>query len=37
MRRLLRGIAEGHVLGDTTTLADLAVAKQLKDLYEDEE
>lgn len=37
MRRLLRGNAKGHILGDTATLADPAVAKQLKDLYEDEE
>lgn len=37
MRRLLRDIAEGHILRDTTTLADPAVVKQLKDLYEDKE
>lgn len=34
MRRLLRNIAEGTVLGDTTTLADPAVVKGLKDQYE---
>jgi acetyl-CoA synthetase len=33
MRRLLRDIAEGRVLGDTTTLADPEVVKQLKDKY----
>jgi acetyl-CoA synthetase len=36
MRRLLRDIAEGRVLGDTTTLADPAVIKQLKEQYADE-
>jgi acetyl-CoA synthetase len=36
MRRLLRDIAEGRTLGDTTTLADPAVVAKLKTLYEDE-
>jgi acetyl-CoA synthetase len=36
MRRLLRDIAEGRVLGDTTTLADPAVLARLKDQYKDE-
>ncbi len=31
MRRLLRDIAEGKALGDTTTLADPAVVARLKD------
>jgi acetyl-CoA synthetase len=35
MRRLLRDIAEGRVLGDTTTLADPAVIAKLKHQYED--
>ena len=34
MRRLLRDIAEGKTLGDTTTLADPAVVAKLKDQYE---
>jgi acetyl-CoA synthetase len=34
MRRLLRDIAEGKALGDTTTLADPAVVARLKDEYE---
>lgn len=34
MRRLLRDIAAGRVLGDTTTLADAGVVNQLKDQYE---
>jgi acetyl-CoA synthetase len=34
MRRLLRDIAEGRALGDTTTLADPAVVAALKDQYE---
>ncbi len=34
MRRLLRDIADGRVLGDTTTLADPAVVEQLKSQYE---
>lgn len=37
MRRLLRDIAEGHVLGDTTTLADASAIELLKDQYEDAE
>jgi acetyl-CoA synthetase len=37
MRRLLRDIAEGRVLGDTTTLADPAVVASLKDQYEEKE
>ena len=36
MRRLLRDIAEGKALGDTTTLADPAVVARLKDKYESE-
>ena len=36
MRRLLRDIAEGKALGDTTTLADPAVVAQLKEQYQDE-
>jgi acetyl-CoA synthetase len=36
MRRLLRDIAEGKALGDTTTLADPAVVAKLKDRYEEE-
>jgi acetyl-CoA synthetase len=34
MRRLLRDIAEGRVLGDTTTLLDPSVVAQIKDQYE---
>src|SRR5690606_25621904 len=30
MRRLLRDIADGHVVGDTTTLADPAVVERVK-------
>lgn len=37
MRRLLRDIAEGRVLGDTTTLADPAVVNSLKSQYEEKE
>jgi acetyl-CoA synthetase len=37
MRRLLRDIAEGKALGDTTTLADPAVIDALKKKYEDRE
>ena len=37
MRRLLRDIAEGRALGDTTTLADPAVVDSLKDKYGEEE
>ena len=34
MRRLLRDVAEGKALGDTTTLADPNVVQRLKDEYE---
>jgi acetyl-CoA synthetase len=37
MRRLLRDIAEGRALGDTTTLADPNVVASLKDQYEAQE
>ena len=37
MRRLLKDIAEGRALGDTTTLADPNVVSRLKDMYEDQE
>ena len=37
MRRLLRDIAEGKALGDTTTLADPAVVARLKEQYADEQ
>ena len=37
MRRLLRDIAEGRALGDTTTLADPNVVNALKDTYEAQE
>jgi acetyl-CoA synthetase len=37
MRRLLKDIAEGRALGDTTTLADPAVVSKLKDMYESQE
>ncbi|MDP9177154.1 MAG: acetate--CoA ligase [Gemmatimonadota bacterium] len=37
MRRLLRDIAEGRILGDTTTLADPTVVASLKDQYEAQE
>ncbi len=36
MRRLLRDIAEGRVLGDTTTLADPAAVARLKSRFEGE-
>ena len=36
MRRLLRDIAEGRALGDTTTLADPNVVADLKKRYEEE-
>ncbi len=36
MRRLLRDIAEGRILGDTTTLADPTVLAKLKEQYKDE-
>jgi acetyl-CoA synthetase len=35
MRRLLRDIAEGRALGDTTTLADGAVVAELREEYEE--
>ncbi|HEX9990614.1 MAG TPA: acetate--CoA ligase [Chloroflexia bacterium] len=37
MRRLLRDIAEGRVLGDTTTLADPSVMASIKQQYEETE
>ena len=37
MRRLLRDIAEGRALGDTTTLADPSVVAKLKEQYEEKE
>jgi len=37
MRRLLRDIAEGKTLGDTSTLADPAVVARLKSEYEEKE
>jgi acetyl-CoA synthetase len=37
MRRLLKDIAEGRALGDTTTLADPSVVSRLKDEYEAKE
>jgi acetyl-CoA synthetase len=37
MRRLLRDIAEGKALGDTTTLADPTVVAKLKEEYEEKE
>ena len=37
MRRLLRDVAEGRALGDTTTLADPGVVEALKEQYGDEE
>jgi acetyl-CoA synthetase len=36
MRRLLRDIAEGRALGDTTTLTDPAVVEQIKQRYVEE-
>ena len=36
MRWLLRDIADGHALGDTTTLADPAVVAKLKEQYHEE-
>jgi len=32
MRRLLRDVAEGRALGDTTTLADPAVVEEIRRL-----
>ena len=37
MRRLLRDIGEGKVLGDTTTLADATIVERLKQQYEERE
>jgi acetyl-CoA synthetase len=37
MRRLLKDIAEGRALGDTTTLADPNVVAKLKEMYEGQE
>ena len=37
MRRLLRDVAEGRALGDTTTLADPGVVEALKEQYGEEE
>ncbi|MEO8335640.1 MAG: acetate--CoA ligase [bacterium] len=37
MRRLLRDIAEGRALGDTTTLADQNIVNSLKEMYESQE
>ncbi|HXQ28254.1 MAG TPA: acetate--CoA ligase [Gemmatimonadales bacterium] len=37
MRRLLKDIAEGRALGDTTTLADASVVERLKSQYEEQE
>jgi acetyl-CoA synthetase len=37
MRRLLRDIAEGRAVGDTTTLADPAVVRRLQTQYSEEE
>ena len=37
MRRLLKDVAEGHALGDTTTLADPEVVARLQEQYEAEE
>jgi len=37
MRRLLRDVAEGRALGDTTTLADPAVVASLREKYEGSE
>ena len=36
MRRLLKDIAEGRALGDTTTLADPGVVQALKEKYGEE-
>jgi acetyl-CoA synthetase len=35
MRRLLRDVAEGRVMGDTTTLTDPTVLEEIKKQYED--
>jgi acetyl-CoA synthetase len=36
MRRLLRDIANGTALGDTTTLADPSVVEALRERYEED-
>ncbi|KAF3363060.1 Acetyl-coenzyme A synthetase [Chlamydiales bacterium STE3] len=36
MRRLLRDIGEGRVLGDITTLADISIIEDLKQQYEED-
>jgi acetyl-CoA synthetase len=36
MRRLLRDLAEGRILGDITTLADSTVMDELKVKYEED-
>jgi acetyl-CoA synthetase len=36
MRRLLRDIAEGHTLGDTTTLINPSILDELKKEYEED-
>lgn len=36
MRRLLRDIAEGRIVGDTTTLADPSVIKEIKNKYKED-
>ena len=36
MRRLLRDIAEGRAIGDTTTLADPAVVRRLQAMHEED-
>ena len=37
MRRLLKDIAEGRAMGDTTTLADPNVVSRLREMYEEKE
>ena len=37
MRRLLRDIAEGRAIGDTTTLADPSVVRRLQEMHQDAE
>jgi len=37
MRRLLRDIVEGKVLGDITTLSDPSIVEELKKKYEEKE
>jgi acetyl-CoA synthetase len=37
MRRLLREVAEGRVLGDTTTLTNPTVLAEIKQQYEESE